>query len=117
MSAQRFLGVAAALPLLLVGAAPAAAADSDQAPAPVQILPLTTSAGQGTAQLGEAGGAVEKLAHDERGPRPPEEEEESGDTAFRQLSAGCLADRVVWTGWTGRTAGAGSLFFHGEHPS
>lgn len=54
MSAQRFLGVATALPLLLVGAAPAAAVDSDQAPAPVQILPLTTSAGQGT-ELGQGG--------------------------------------------------------------
>ncbi|RRD28585.1 N-acetylmuramoyl-L-alanine amidase [Actinomyces bowdenii] len=56
MSARRFLGVAVAIPLLLVGAPPAAIAEppSSQDPAPVQILPLTTSSGAST-ELGQGG--------------------------------------------------------------
>ncbi len=52
MSAPRLLGLVAALPLLAVGLAPAStatAADPAEAPAPTQLLQLTTSAGEGTA--------------------------------------------------------------------
>ena len=57
MSASRLLGLVAAVPLLVVGLAPAStatAADPAEAKAPTQLLQLTTAAGDGTA-VAEAG--------------------------------------------------------------
>ncbi|WP_147680524.1 N-acetylmuramoyl-L-alanine amidase [Actinomyces ruminicola] len=56
MRARRFLGLTALVPLLAAGLMPAAAADAgaEEATAPVQLLELTTSAGEAT-EVAEAG--------------------------------------------------------------
>ncbi|WP_308443635.1 N-acetylmuramoyl-L-alanine amidase [Actinomyces capricornis] len=87
MSARRFLGVAVAMPLLLVGAPPAAIAEpqSAQDPAPVQILPLTTPSGAGT-ELGRGGLDSPDVASP--GPQDTPSPQDRGDEAPAGTSGG-----------------------------